>query len=57
LIHQFISKKQAPYVVEILAETFKNAIIPDETLKVDVGIILKARYQNMQKTKPREKDC
>jgi hypothetical protein len=41
-ISKFISKEQAPYVVEILAKTFKNAIIPDNTLKVDVGIILAA---------------
>ncbi len=37
---KFISKKDAPYVVERLCEAFKNAEIGDRVLKLDVKVIL-----------------
>jgi len=37
---KFISKKDAPYVVEKLCEVFKDAKIEDKVLKLDVKVIL-----------------
>lgn len=39
-VSKFISKKDAPIVVEKLCKTFKNAIIEDKLLKLDVKVIL-----------------
>ena len=39
-IAKFISKKHAPFIVESLAKNFKNAIITDKKLKIDVAVIL-----------------
>ena len=41
-IPKFISKDKAPFVTEYLAKTFKDAIITDNELKRDVGVILGA---------------
>jgi len=37
---KFISKKYAPYVTERLSRIYKDAIIEDKLLKMDVGVIL-----------------
>lgn len=39
-IARFTSKNDAPKVVEGLCEIFKNSIIPDKVLKLDVRVIL-----------------
>ena len=39
-ICKFISKEYAPYVTETLANIYKDAIINDKLLKMDVGVIL-----------------
>ena len=37
---KFISKEYAPYVIETLSSVYKEAIIEDKLLKMDVGVIL-----------------
>ena len=37
---KFISKEYAPYVIETLSSIYKEAIIEDKLLKMDVGVIL-----------------
>jgi hypothetical protein len=39
-ISKFMLKEHAPSVIESLAKVFKKAIIKDELLKMDVGVIL-----------------
>lgn len=39
-VSKFISNEYAPQVIESLTESFKNAIIEDKLLKMDVGVIL-----------------
>ena len=41
-VPKFISKKRAPFITESLSLAYKDAIISDEVLKRDVGVILGA---------------
>lgn len=48
---KFISKKHAPQVIEALCHAFKDAIIPDRHLRMDVGVILGAMIlKNIEQT-------
>ena len=44
-VAKFISKKHAPIIVESLVNIFNDAIIDDELLKTDVGVILGGMIQ------------
>ena len=44
-VAKFISKKHAPMIVDSLANIFNDAIIDDELLKIDVGVILGGMIQ------------
>ena len=54
-VPKFISKEDAPFVTESLSKAFKDAIIDDEVLKRDVGVLLGAMIiKNIEEEKQEE---
>lgn len=53
-IPKFISKENAPYIIDSLTSAFKAAIIEDKKLKMDIGIILGGMVLKHIKNKNRQ---
>ena len=55
-ISRFVSKKHAPYVVTSLSKIYRDAIIEDKILKMDIGVILSGMIMKYIKSSAKQKN-
>ena len=55
-VSKFIDAKHSPFIIDSLTKSFKDAIIPDKKLKMDVAIILDAMISKHIKSETKQKE-